>query len=90
MNFTEREMKYLENDNTSVDNAMIFKELKGLRADLAEVKANTGGERITRESILAIKDTKKRLQAINDNMELFANEYCSGKYTADELKGGRR
>lgn len=90
MGFTETEKKYLENDSTSIDNAMLFREIKALRTDLAEVKANTGGERITRESILAIKDTKKRLQAINANMELFANEYCSGKYTADELKGGRR
>lgn len=90
MEFTETEKRYIEDESTSPSNAILYRELKGLRSDLAEVKANTGGERITRESILAIKDTKKRLQAINDNMELFANEYCSGKFTEEELKGGRR
>ena len=31
----------------------------------------TGGTAVTKESIMAIKDTKKRQQAIADNMELF-------------------
>ena len=90
MDYTETERRYLEDDSTSPSNAMLFKEIKAMRADLADVKANTGGERVTKESILAIKDTKKRLQAINDNMHLFQKEYCSGKFTEDELKGGRR
>lgn len=74
MEYTEAEKKYLEDENTTPSNAMLYREIKGLRADLAEVKANTSGERITKESILAIKDTHKRLKAIEDNMHLFKGE----------------
>lgn len=71
MELTEREMKYLEDENTSIDNAMLYKEIKALRADLAEVKTNTSGERMTKEKILAIKDRHKRLKAISENFDLF-------------------
>ena len=74
MEYTEREMKYLEDESTSPSNAMLYREIKALRADLAEVKTNTSGERITKESILAIKDTHKRLKAIEENMHLFKGE----------------
>lgn len=74
MELTEREMKYLEDENTSIDNAMLYREIKALRADLAEVKTNTSGERMTKEKIMAIKDTHKRLKAIEDNMHLFKND----------------
>ena len=74
MEFTETEKKYLEDENTSIDNAMLYKEIKALRAELAEVKTNTSGERMTKEKILAIKDTHKRLKAIEENMHLFKND----------------
>lgn len=90
MEYTETEKKYLEDDTTSPSNAMLYREIKALRSDLAEVRANTGGERVTKESILAIKDFKERQKAINDNMDLFADMFCSGRYTAEELKGGKR
>lgn len=71
MELTETEKKYLEDESTSIDNAMLYREIKALRADLAEVKANTDGERMTKEKILAIKDTHKRLKAIEENFDLF-------------------
>ena len=71
MEYSEAEKKYLEDENTSPSNAMLYREIKALRADLAEVKNNTSGERMTKEKILAIKDTHKRLKAIEDNMHLF-------------------
>lgn len=74
MEYTEREMKYLEDENTSIDNVMLYKEIKALRADLAEVKNNTSDEHMTKEKILAIKDTHKRLKAIEENMHLFKND----------------
>lgn len=74
MDYTESEKKYLEDDNTSPSNAMLYREIKRLRADLAEVKVNTSGERVTKESILAIKDRSKRLKAISENMHLFKSE----------------
>lgn len=79
MNITETEKKYLEDENTSIDNAMLFKEIKALRADLAEVKNNTSGERMTKEKVLAIKDRHKRLKAIEDNMHLFKDNVAGGK-----------
>ena len=71
MEYSEAEKKYLEDENTSPSNAMLYREIKALRADLAEVKNNTSGERMTKEKILAIKDTHKRLKAIEENFDLF-------------------
>lgn len=79
MNLNETEKAYLENEDTSIDNAMIFRELKKLQESLAEVKDNTSSQ-LTKEDILSIKDTSKRLKAINDNLELFK----------DNLRGGRQ
>lgn len=74
MDYTETEKRYLEDESTSPSNAMLYKEIKALRADLADVKANTSGERVTKESILAIKDRSKRLKAIEDNFHLFKGD----------------
>lgn len=79
MEFTETEKKYLEDENTSPSNAMLYKEIKALREDLAEVKTNTSGERMTKEKIMAIKDRHKRLKAIEDNMHLFKDNVAGGK-----------
>ena len=69
MEFTEREMKYLE--DASIDNAMLYKEIKAMREELAEIKTNTSDERMTKKSILAIKDRHKRLKAIEENIPSF-------------------
>ena len=74
MEFTETEKKYLEDENTSPSNAMLYKEIKALREDLAEVKTNTSGERMTKEKIMAVKDRHKRLALISENLHLFQNK----------------
>lgn len=74
MEFTETEKKYLESDSTSIDNAMLYKEIKALREELKDIKDNTDSGRLTKEKILAIKDRSKRLKAIEDNFDLFKNE----------------
>lgn len=74
MEFTEIEKKYLEDENTSPSNAMLYKEIKALREDLAEVKTNTSGERMTKEKIMAVKDRHKRLALISENLHLFQNK----------------
>lgn len=74
MNFTETEKKYLEDENTNIDNAMIYKELKALREELTAIKDNTDSDKMTKEKIMAIKDTHKRLKAIEENLHLFKED----------------
>lgn len=50
---------------------MAYREIRDLKREIAEIKANTAPARITKEEILAIPDRKKRLQAIRENMDLF-------------------
>lgn len=73
--YTETEKKFFEDENTSPSNAMLYREIKALRAELAEVRTNTGkSDKEKREEILSIKDRGKRLKAINDNLDLFKGE----------------
>jgi hypothetical protein len=74
MSITETEKKYLESESTTIDNAMLYRELKGLREELKAIKENTGSEIMTKEKILAIKDRGKRLAAISENWHLFQNK----------------
>lgn len=48
----------------------ILEELRELRQEVRELKFN----RPTKEEILAIKDTHKRLKAIEENMDLFVSK----------------
>lgn len=45
--------------------------IKALQADVAQIKANTSEPPLTKEQILAVKDTHKRLELIRKNMHLF-------------------
>lgn len=74
MNITETEKKYLEDENTSVDNAMLYKEIKALREDLQAIKENTDSDKMTKDKILAVKDRHKRLALISENLHLFQNK----------------
>ena len=74
MNITETEKKYLEDENTSIDNAMLYKEVKALRDDLKAIKENTDSDKMTKEKIMAVKDRHKRLALISENLHLFQNK----------------
>lgn len=45
--------------------------IKALQADVAQIKANTSEPPLTKEQIMAVKDTHKRLELIRENMHLF-------------------
>lgn len=45
--------------------------IKALQADVAQIKAHTVEPQITKEQIMAVKDTHKRLELIREHMELF-------------------
>ena len=66
MNITETEKGYLE--GTSIDNAMLYRELKALREELKAIKENTDSEKMTKEKIMAVKDTHKRLALIKEHL----------------------
>lgn len=74
MNITETEKKYLEDENTSIDNAMLYKEVKALREELQAIKKNTDSDKMTKDKILAVKDRHKRLALISENLHLFQNK----------------
>lgn len=76
--YTEVEKNYLDHDGTSMDSAMLYKELKAVRAELAEVKANTSKEP-TKQDVMSIKDTNRRLKAIEENSHLFQGMMIGGK-----------
>lgn len=78
MSITETEKKYLEDENTSIDNAMLYKELKALREELVAIQNNTS-DKMTQEKILSIKDPHERHRAIRDNMELFKADSIGGR-----------
>lgn len=72
----------LDDDGNIVDKDDLLKSIKEEWSDFittADVKgantdnppANTGGQTITRDDILKIKDTSERQKAIKDNIELF-------------------
>lgn len=45
--------------------------MNALRADVEQIKVQTGDKPLTKEEILSIKDDAKRHQAITENMHLF-------------------
>lgn len=70
--FTEAEKQYLE--NTDIDKAMLFKEIKALKAEIKGLKSSISNEQSIEQkkaAIMSIKDTSKRLKAIRENIDLF-------------------
>lgn len=45
--------------------------INALREDVAQIKAQTAEKPLTKEDILSIKDNRKRVQAISENLHLF-------------------
>ena len=80
MDFNEQDKAYIEQAE-SIDNVMMFKEIKKLNDKLdslnSKVEPKTDQER--RSEILAIKDTNKRLNAIRENLYLFQDRLNSRK-----------
>ena len=56
--------------------------INALRADVEQIKVQTGEKPLTKEEILSIKDDHKRLQAIRENMHLFQRNTESREETA--------
>ena len=48
--------------------------IKALQKDVAQIKAHTVEPQITKEQIMAVKDTSKRLKLIQENMHLFTQK----------------
>lgn len=70
--YTEAEKQYLE--NADIDTAILFKEIKALRSEVQELKGSVKHEKTAAQkkaAILSIKDTSKRLKAIEENIDLF-------------------
>ena len=70
--YTEAEKQYLE--NADIDTAILFKEIKALRSEVKELKGSVKHEKTAAQkkaAILSIKDTSKRLKAIEENIDLF-------------------
>lgn len=78
MDYKDNDIKYLEDENTSIDNAMLYNKLMSLENELKEIKSNTG-EKTTKADIMAIKDPIKRQKAIRENAELFKGYMVGGK-----------
>lgn len=73
--YTEAEKQYLE--NADIDTAILFKEIKALRSEVQELKGGMKHEKTAAQkkaAILNIKDTSKRLKAIEENIDLFRQE----------------
>ena len=73
--YTEAEKQYLE--SADIDTAILFKEIKALRSEVQELKGSVKHEKTPaqkRAAILSIKDTSKRLKAIEENIDLFRQE----------------
>lgn len=73
--YTEAEKQYLE--NADIDTAILFKEIKALRSEVQELKGSVKHEKTAAQkkaAILSIKDTSKRLKAIEENIDLFRQE----------------
>lgn len=69
--FTEAEKAYFE--KADIDNVMLLKEIKGLRAEINELKNRVPSEsdEEKKRKILSIKNNSKRLKAIEENLDLF-------------------
>lgn len=71
--YTEADIQEIEGIE-SKDSLILLKEVKALRAEVAELKNNIFNNKTDAQKkaeIMQIKDTSKRLQAIRENMELF-------------------
>ena len=76
MAYTDKDLQDLEQtigEAESKDTVMLMREIKALKAEVAELKEKrpykTKAQK--KEEILGIKDTKKRLEAISENLDLF-------------------
>lgn len=78
--YTENEKNYME--NADIDNAVMFREIKRLneKVDALNSKVEPKTDAQKRDEIMAIKDSQKRLKAIEENIDLFKSQIGSGKY----------
>lgn len=71
--YSESDIKDFEKVE-SMDSAVLLREVKALREEIRELKENNRREKSPaqkKKEILSIKDTKKRLEAISENIDLF-------------------
>lgn len=78
--YNELEMKYMEEGD--VDSTMLFREIKKLndKVDQLDNKIEPKSEEELRADILAIKDHRKRQEAIKENIHLWKHMVAGGKY----------
>lgn len=72
MAYTDKDIQDLERAE-SPDTILLMREIKNLREEVAELKEKRSykAKAQKKEEILSIKDTKKRLDAISENIDLF-------------------
>lgn len=71
--FTEKDIQDFDGIENR-DSVILLKEVKALRAEVAELKDTIFKKKTDAQKkaeIMRIKDTSKRLQAIRENMDLF-------------------
>lgn len=71
--YTEKDLQDIQ-DLESKDTVLLMREVKALREELRELKGSLKKEKSSaqkKKEILSIKDTNKRLKAIEQNIELF-------------------
>ena len=80
MDFNKIDEEYIE-QTENVDSLMLFKEIKKLNDKIDDINSKVDGKSDLekRADILAIKDTRKRQKAIEENIELFADMFCGGR-----------
>lgn len=76
MAYTDADIRDLEQvigEAENKDTILLMREIKALKAEVAELKEKRSYKTKAqkKEEILSIKDTKKRLEAISENMDLF-------------------
>lgn len=77
--YTENEKNYME--NADIDNAVMFREIKRLneKVDALNSKVEPKTDAQKRDEIMAIKDPIKRLNTIEENLDLFAGSFSGRK-----------
>ena len=73
---TETEKRFIENDNTDIGTSMLLRAIASLRDEVSELKgtvtASTGKtDEDRKQEILSMKDVRKRLKAIEENLDLW-------------------
>lgn len=94
--FTEAEKEYFENGN--IDVVMLYKEIKTLNAKVDTINNKVTDSAKTdeqiRDEVMSIKDSKQRLKAINENMDVFDRLKRKARASRDEEEhrrlGGNR